>query len=52
MKFIITVSIILVGVLWLGMMFGSFFWKICDTIFKRNKGEKKKNTTTHQLKHE
>lgn len=42
MKFIINVSIILVGVLWLGMMFGSFFWKLFTSIFSHQKHKKKK----------
>ena len=42
MNFIITVSIILVGLLWLGMMFGSFFWKLFHTIFPNQKNKKKK----------
>lgn len=50
MKFIITVSIILAGVLWLGMMFGSFFWKICDSIFNRR--NKKKKQPSQHLQHE
>jgi hypothetical protein len=44
MNFIITVSIILVGVLWLGMMFGSFFWKIFHSVFSHQKHKKKKRS--------